>query len=896
MPALLIPVITSALAATALSSTAIAATAFIAANAIVAGAALGLNALLNSGDDVKVASQQYQSRQSMPTLLYGYGTNKLGGSKFAFDTAQGYYVDGLIHSCGPVSSIKKWYLNDDDSKIPADAPYGNGGFGGPVVILPWDGVIRLESHKGTSNQGVAEALVGVLPGVFTNQHQLNGLFNTVMACLPVKQDKFQKYYPNGPPAVYVIADMAPVYDPRDAAQDWNNPSTWKFSENVALALLHYLTATRGTDSVTGQPVAYGFGFPKDAIDLASFIAYANVCDQSVNLKGAGAEKRYRIGGTFDMGKEERRTVLNRILATGDAELYENNLGQISVRGGVWTAPTVTITPEHILGYEYEGGSDKLAAFNRLKISFMDPRNDYQVIEGDPWDDTAAQLASLDGMISQDLTLGMCPSHPQARRLAKIATAKANPKHKLTITTDLYGLMAFGERTITLTLPELNIDTTFLVTGFTQSPDGTCKIGLSSLGPEAYAWNPTLEEGTAPAIASTSRAVTTTPGITNPQLVVDRSVANGVVTSMAITATADAPPASSGGWLGDSTSWTLHGRIRAAGGAWIDMVPKSADVNNVVTYGPVSEGVVYEVQLAYWAPYGGTQAPWGSAGTITAVADATVPSVPTYTSLALLAGGPAVRHTFKQSPSPNAQKLQFLRATGFNKVFADAVQTLSPAYGPNVADTLDDTVPLGRTDYWIRAANGSNINSNPVGPLTVYNSMQAGNKTTAPYDFNNAAWIKVAATTVAPTQNGPDGNTATMLSETAVGSSHYARQSVPITSGQRVQVSFGVKGVGRSRFRLNIYDASGSAASSCNAVFNLSAGTVVASTPNSSMTNIVGTYTQVTADYYILTLSANVASTAADGRFYLLDDTGAASYVGDTTKGALLWGGTIAVVT
>lgn len=885
MPALLIPVITSALSATALSSTAIAATAFISANVIVAGAALGLSALLSPDTAQKVASQQYQSRQAMPTLLYGYGATKLGGAKFEFDTGRGIYCDGLIHCAGPVNRVVQWMLNDQNATGFNDTTAKGQQVSGDNQTAPWGANVSIDTHKGI-NDSAPGYLTDVLAGRWTADHRLRGLFYSVMVARPTAEKNFQKAYPNGPPALYVVAELAPVYDPRDASQNWDDPATWKYSDNVALALLHYLTAIRGADSVTGQPVPYGFGFAHSRIDLPSFIAYANVCDQAVTLKAGGTEKRYRIGGTFDMGAEERRTVLNRILSTGDAEIYQGANGRIAVRGGEWTAPTVTITEKHILGYDFEGGADKLAAFNRLKISFSDPKNDYQVIEADPWDDLAAQVASPNGATTQDLSLPMVQSHAQARRLAKIAMAKANPTYKLTLTTDLYGLLALGERTIKIALPELGIDTTFLVTSFTEAADGTCKIGVSSFGPEAYAWTPGAEEGVAPAIADTTKQPTIVPDVVNPALAVERFTANGNVTVLGVKVTVAAP---------SNTAFKLIGRTRIVGSGtagWVDM----SDVGNPwsLSYRPVNEGQSYEVQVAFQAPFNGTQGPWVSAGTLTTTADANAPSAPVYTS-ASLGGGTTVSHVVRQSPSANARNISLSRANGFGKVFADAALSVTESLGPNQPDTLTDTISLGYITWWLTAQNGSGVSSGPGASQSLLYVTQPGNLTQFPSDLTNAVWVKTNVT-AAINGTGPDGASATMVAETTANGGHsIAYRATGLTSGGKVRAAWGLKAAGRFNGRLDLIDTNGSAFA--RLLFDLTAGTVTTST------NSGGIFTATTAsivklpnDWWLVIFQATAATTAVESRLTFGNDAKVMSYAGDTTKGILAWACSFAPVT
>lgn len=63
-----------------------------------------------------------------------------------------------------------------------------------------------------------------------------------------------------------------VYDPRSTAQQFTRPATWRWSNNPALALLHYLTGTHGLNADINTD-----------IDLPSFIRAANICDEMVTI-------------------------------------------------------------------------------------------------------------------------------------------------------------------------------------------------------------------------------------------------------------------------------------------------------------------------------------------------------------------------------------------------------------------------------------------------------------------------------------------------------------------------------------------------------------------------------------------------------------------------------------
>jgi len=76
------------------------------------------------------------------------------------------------------------------------------------------------------------------------------------------------------PRLNALVKGLKLYDPRDAGQSFSDPSTWGFSTNRALIILNYLMA------------GHGFGAGEDDLDLASFAAAADVCDEAVTIPAA----------------------------------------------------------------------------------------------------------------------------------------------------------------------------------------------------------------------------------------------------------------------------------------------------------------------------------------------------------------------------------------------------------------------------------------------------------------------------------------------------------------------------------------------------------------------------------------------------------------------------------
>lgn len=288
----------------------------------------------------------------------------------------------------------------------------------------------------------------------------------------------------GEPAQRHVIQCTLVWDPRDQSQNpddsWTDPTTWAWSDNPALAILDYLRHPMGRELAL------------DEIDVASFAAFADLCDQSVSLKHGGTEKRYRLWGSYSL-MDEPASVQKRMLATCDGELWLTPAGKIAIRGGAYVAPTVEFSGDAVLDFQLTQGAGRLVAFNETTITYISPDHDYQSTECDPWIDTASQAQV--GVLSTALDLDMVPSHSQARRIAKIEAAKGNPAWKGKITLDCTGLQAIGERVVRITLSDLGVAEEFLITraGISGALDRVT-LDVVSYSAAAYDWDPATEEG------------------------------------------------------------------------------------------------------------------------------------------------------------------------------------------------------------------------------------------------------------------------------------------------------------------------------------------------------------------------------------------------------------------
>lgn len=513
---------------------------------------------------------QVTVNQAAGDRIRGYGAMRLPGTRAFFDAKDGRLRQVIVFHHGEVHAIDAIRLGDTEVTLDVDGWVTNEPFTGNFV--------RIEQRLGAPDQTAFALLMAAYPTAWTSDHRLRGLACLHVAFVAPKIEYLTKVFPqveNTP--VRIDARLSEVYDPRT--------QTTGYSTNPALMIRDYLTHPDG------------YRLSDDSIDDESFAVFANICDEPVPKIG-GTQPRYAAGGTYSL-QEEPKEVLKRLCDACDGQVYWNAEGKVAIRGGVWTAPTVTLTIDNITGFELEQGSDRFAVFNTLRTLYTDPSQDYQVVEAPRWADMA-DVAER-GEIPEELPLEMVQDPAQAQRLAKIYKHRRNPQWKGTIRTDISGLNARYEPVVHIVIPELAIDGDFAVDDHGIILDGGtlvgCEIAVYSLPDTAFAWNPETEEGQnpidPPVVSDTAIEVPTISSV----VVEYRSI--GVsTTAPVVVVTVDEPI---------RQDLSLEGEIRIQpAGLWEAMTASELQaVSNVVV-----DGEDYDVRVR-WRTAGNTAGDWAA---------------------------------------------------------------------------------------------------------------------------------------------------------------------------------------------------------------------------------------------------------------------------------------------
>jgi hypothetical protein len=294
-----------------------------------------------------------------------------------------------------------------------------------------------------------------------------------------------------PQRVTTIGRGIPCYDPRldstvtggSGSHRVADQSTWAFTRNPALQLLTYLLGWR----INGK-LAVGKGMPVARVDLASFMAAANACDEPVALAAGGTEPRYRADGIFSEA-DDMGLVIDAYKTTMNAELDDSD-GKLAIRVLLndLDDPIADFGPDDFLsGLTWSPVADISDRFNVVRGQYTDARTTslYQMI-----DYPEVLLASVDGIErSHNLPLPLVQSPSQAQRLAKQVLQRQQYSGTLEVTLGHTGWRVQKYDIVTITHPPLGFAAKlFRVASIGVGTHGQVQMTLREENVAIYAWD------------------------------------------------------------------------------------------------------------------------------------------------------------------------------------------------------------------------------------------------------------------------------------------------------------------------------------------------------------------------------------------------------------------------
>ncbi|WP_333571304.1 Hint domain-containing protein [Sphingomonas sp.] len=593
----------------------------IASAAILAGSFIAGSIVSGlGGGGSRPETQSTSVKQPRPPRVSAYGVSKLAMAYALYETGtNGHAVDvGAVHD-GRMDGVVQLYLNDDKVTVAgayvqsgADGRYGNDN----IRLLYTDG----------SAPGMWFNQVGAIVPEWTSNHRGDGVVMLAMIAKNVKEKDYLKFYPNGAPTASMVARWQRC--PNLRAADPLNEAGWTWTENPIRQLAHYMLvrecpqptvpATDPAYPATRAALRAAFWNAKIGPALGYWQAAQDVCDEPVPMKAGGTEPRYR-SCVAHSHTDSHKQVRGAILATCDGWMAPRADGAYVVYAGRVYEPTVTIGPEQIASFEWNGvGVDDDKAINEFVCTYISDQHDYASVETDAWTDED-DIAERGQLLSTTLDLPV-PSHGQIRRLAKREMARRNAVFRGTITTTVEGRAVRGHRFIHLALRVAGrtyFDGPVEITGLTRNIEsGGVTFTWVAVSSNVDSWNPATEEGN-PAATADRVAGEPLPTPTVTSAVAAYDTVSDAGSGVRVTITAE-------GLNREDVTW--YARWRKVGdSAWSTDSYPDIDAGPSVTLltGFVPTNGSVEVEVAYGTGDGRLSA-WSSAVTANTATDATPP--------------------------------------------------------------------------------------------------------------------------------------------------------------------------------------------------------------------------------------------------------------------------------
>lgn len=302
----------------------------------------------------------------------------------------------IVYSgCGPVQGLVQQYADF----LPVS-------FSGAAATGYYAGFMYRDTQLGASPEASAlSPQWGGMPG-WGASYKLSGKAAILWG---LKFDKDGKIFTSGVPQLGAVWQGVMVYDPTEDStrpggsgpQRIDDEATWEYSENPRDHALSYIYGRY----VDGKKI-FGIGLKEDAIDIAAFTAWGNVCEAN----------GWKVGGViFEPG--DRWANLKRIMAAGSAEPIFAG-GVLSVKYDAPRVSLVTITPDHYADgpMRTKGMQSWRDRINTIVPKYRSGAHKWEYVESDAITD-AGYLAEDGEEKTDTYQIDLCQDKDQAAQLA-----------------------------------------------------------------------------------------------------------------------------------------------------------------------------------------------------------------------------------------------------------------------------------------------------------------------------------------------------------------------------------------------------------------------------------------------------------------------------------------------
>lgn len=342
-----------------------------------------------------------------------------GSGEARINRAEVLVIKLADHEC---EALEGFYVGDEyhsftgDGTVPAfDIP----GFGWGLQVW-W--------RNGAVGQTPPDAIVSTSNGMWDADKKVTGCAYVIVRYADRKD---RTIWPSGRPQFLWVVKGAKLYDPRkdstvaggSGAHRWGDPSTHEWSDNAYLCRYNWVRGIFNRGGATPH-LMVGRGLTAEEAPPERAIGRANICDEAVDLKSGGTEKRYRAGGVIkstDQGIDVEEWFA--IAMGGDVVDRD---GVVDIDPGEAKSTVIEITDADLLVGEpitFNRYLSENQRCNTVVARFIDPAQRWEDVSAPMRRDYADVIA--DGKPYENpLDLLLVQSNTQAQRIAEIRRRQA----------------------------------------------------------------------------------------------------------------------------------------------------------------------------------------------------------------------------------------------------------------------------------------------------------------------------------------------------------------------------------------------------------------------------------------------------------------------------------------
>jgi hypothetical protein len=671
--------------------------------------AIGIGLVLLFSPRPKPESGAIPVQQTTPYRIFAYGVVRMSGAVMLKENANGplNYVAALC--AHRISRFNQLYMNDDLVTIAFDS--FNRQFAGNIGAGfdgRYAGDVGIQCRLGRT----PEVPYSLTSNLWGTSYRGDGISSIAMVCTQPTQANFTKIFPFSGPAPSVVIRSARLFDPRPPEQHVDDPESWAFSQNVALAILHHQCFS---------DFGAGRNYQTAVLPVLDYwIQAANDCDDFMPVRGGGSERRYELG-FFGTTEQDQKTTLQTMLNACDGHFVERGDGTIILRVGKYVEPTVVISDADIIGFQIQSAIASEDAINQASAKYSSPDAGFVTVETDPVINFADQAARPGAPHVAQFDLGAVQSTGQASRLLNREMIRQAEQIRGKLWLRLSGLNCAYERFVKInsnTVPYLADTAVEIRRAVISLQSGTVEIDFLGTGPSIDTFDPGVDGSTPPYVPRRSVELgLPTPGRVRviPSLDSNGGVFFGV--------SWDDMPSDLGY---SSYTWTMQWRVPDVGGgvpgSWGSATfisPTSVNQRFIEAIPPneVDAGFDYEVQV-FSVASGDSLSTSNIFQKVGTKPEACAPARPTGLACAVLAPG-LVQATGNQSTSPNAAFVRLFRSAAGDSF--DMAVPCGPMFRVAVGSffTTNDNPPGGHFSYWLASYAENGVGSDSLAPVDVF---------------------------------------------------------------------------------------------------------------------------------------------------------------------------------